>query len=112
MIYNMRHKGVPADAVYVGRPKGRSTEHFGNPFSHLINGSKAVAIVLTRKDAVEAFEWWLKGEIYQDVEPARRKWILANLHTLTGKDLVCWCAPLACHAEVLERMANGAKEEG
>lgn len=26
---------------------------------------------------------------------------------LKGKDLVCWCAPLACHADVLLEIANG-----
>ncbi|GAG87489.1 unnamed protein product, partial [marine sediment metagenome] len=25
---------------------------------------------------------------------------------LKGKDLVCWCAPLPCHADVLLELAN------
>jgi hypothetical protein len=25
---------------------------------------------------------------------------------LKGKDLVCYCAPLACHGDVLSRIAN------
>ena len=29
-----------------------------------------------------------------------------GLAPLRGKDLVCWCSPLPCHADVLLRMAN------
>ena len=32
--------------------------------------------------------------------------ILAALHELRGKNLVCWCAPKRCHAEVLIELAN------
>lgn len=31
---------------------------------------------------------------------------MAALHELTGRDLVCWCAPLRCHCETLLRLAN------
>lgn len=26
---------------------------------------------------------------------------------LRGRDLVCWCAPLSCHGDVLVELANG-----
>lgn len=41
-----------------------------------------------------------------------REWLLkqpelmAALHELTGKDLVCTCSPLECHADVLLELAN------
>lgn len=36
-----------------------------------------------------------------------RRWVLVNLHTLTGKDLACTCGPdVECHADELLRRAN------
>jgi hypothetical protein len=48
-VYNKRHKNVPKDAVYVGRPS-----KWGNQFGHL----PSVLIkhkVLTRQEAVDAY---------------------------------------------------------
>jgi hypothetical protein len=44
----------------------------------------------TVKDAVLAFEKWLRGEEYQDIEPERRQWIINQINSgvLTGKPLV------------------------
>jgi hypothetical protein len=33
--------------------------------------------------------------------------LLAALPELRGRNLVCWCAPLPCHADVLVWLANG-----
>lgn len=32
--------------------------------------------------------------------------LLRDLSELTGKTLGCYCAPLACHGDILTRMAN------
>jgi hypothetical protein len=32
--------------------------------------------------------------------------LLAQLGELKGKDLVCYCAPKACHGDILLRLAN------
>jgi hypothetical protein len=32
--------------------------------------------------------------------------LLANLRELCGKNLICWCAPDRCHAEVLIELAG------
>lgn len=37
---------------------------------------------------------------------ARQPELLDALPELRGKDLVCWCAPLPCHADVLLELAN------
>jgi hypothetical protein len=29
-----------------------------------------------------------------------------QVHELRGLDLVCWCAPKACHGDVLLKLAN------
>jgi hypothetical protein len=71
-------------AVYVGRPT-----KWGNPFKISEDG--------TREEVIEKYRW--RGErIGLDLE-ARAE--------LRGKDLVCWCAPLPCHADVLLEWANG-----
>jgi Domain of unknown function (DUF4326) len=36
----------------------------------------------------------------------RQPSLIAALHELRGKHLVCWCAPERCHAEVLIELAN------
>lgn len=32
--------------------------------------------------------------------------LMGALEELRGRDLVCWCAPLACHGDVLADLAN------
>jgi hypothetical protein len=80
--------------VYVGRPS-----KWGNPFSHLrVGASSARFYVASRDAAVDAYEKW----IMQQPE------LMAALSELRGKDLVCWCAPARCHADVLLRLANAS----
>lgn len=74
---------IPENAVYVGRPT-----KWGNPFRLGFHGS--------RKDIVALYELWL----FEQPE------LLFQLEELRGKDLMCWCAPQQCHADVLLRFAN------
>ena len=93
-VWNKRDPGVPGDAVYVGRPT-----KWGNPYSHK-DGTKARWKVATRDAAVDAYVQYLhetlEGRYLQH----------AALEELRGKDLVCWCAPERCHADVLIEIAN------
>lgn len=77
------HHGKPAGSVYVGRPS-----KWGNPFHVGGHGTRAEVIAKHRA--------WLCDQ------PA----LMASLHELRGKDLVCWCAPAACHADTLMELAN------
>jgi len=90
--------------VYVGR-RSNNHHHYGNPFSHL-EVSLGVVRVATREEAIQAFRDWLAGTRSTDVEPDRREWILANIKTLKGKTLGCFCAPLYCHGNVLAELAD------
>ncbi len=92
-VYNKREKGVPKDAVYIGRPS-----KWGNPYTHHERGTAASFRVATREEAVESYRWW--------ITEGGGTWLLADLHELRGKDLVCWCNPLACHGDVLLELAN------
>ena len=69
--------------VYIGRPS-----KWGNPFEIGHDG--------TREQVIAKYEQWL----------AQQPHLLAALGELRGKVLGCWCAPLACHGNVLARLAN------
>ena len=83
-VYNKRHTYPVSDAVYVGRPS-----KWGNPFRAGRDG--------TREEVIEMFEAIVHQTLVKDPT-----W----LEPLRGKDLLCWCFPKACHADVLLRMAN------
>lgn len=93
-VWNKRDPNVPKDAVYVGRPS-----KWGNPYSHEPDRSKHKLIqVRTRELAVARY----KNHLLEHQE------LFDDLWELRGKDLVCWCAPLPCHADVLLMLANSA----
>lgn len=77
----------PPGAVYVGRPT-----KWGNPFplDDASNGAERVRVL-------REYETWLLAQ--PELRAAMRQ-------ELAGRDLVCWCAPLACHADVILRVAN------
>lgn len=77
--------------VYVGRPS-----QWGNPFSDKPK-SKAEIKVDTREEAIACFREWVMGQP-EMIERIKRE--------LRGKVLGCWCAPKACHADVLAEIAN------
>lgn len=69
--------------AYIGRPSP-----WGNPFMIGKDG--------TREEVIEKYrEWILNNPKLQ-----------ADLWTLRGRDLACWCSPKACHGDVLLELAN------
>ncbi len=82
-VLNKKTHGLPAGAVYIGRPS-----KWGNPFVIGKHGS--------RDQVVAQYERYLLAS----------RSLTASLHEQRGKDLVCWCAPCACHGDVLVRLAN------
>jgi hypothetical protein len=76
-----------ANSVYIGRPS-----IWGNPFVIGKDG--------TRDQVIKKYEAWL----------VQQRDLMERLHELRGKDLVCWCAPCACHGDVLMRLANDGRE--
>jgi hypothetical protein len=79
--------------VYIGRPS-----KWGNPFKIGANGN--------REGVIFMYEEWLRGNLFQDVEPEKRNYILKNISGLKNKTLGCWCKPKSCHGDILARMAN------
>lgn len=100
-------KREPYD-VYIGRgrdPRTGEPGRWGNPFSHRPSRLAGVTVVATREEAVERYRRWL----WEEIESGRVD--LAELASLHGKALGCWCEPEACHGEVLEAAAFWALGE-
>lgn len=87
-LYNQANDPYIEDAVYIGRPT-----KWGNPFVIGKDGNRPTVIT--------KYEEWLRGQP-ELVEAVKRE--------LNGKDLVCWCAPKACHGDVLMRIANERRQ--
>ena len=75
--------------TYIGRPS-----KWGNRFVIGRDG--------TREEVIEKYVEWL----------ADQPELIADLHELHGKDLVCWCAPQNCHGDVLVVLANEEEDHG
>jgi hypothetical protein len=84
-ILNARTVGRQSgpDRRYIGRP-----DIFGNPFVIGRDG--------TRAEVIAKYAKWAPTQPH----------IVAALAELVGKDLICWCAPLPCHGEVLLQMVR------
>ena len=89
--FSERQPLIPPGAVYIGRVNRRyrlPASKWANPF--------AIKQEADREAAIDAYERWLRLQTH----------LMAALHELNGRDLVCWCAPLPCHGDVLLELAN------
>lgn len=76
--------------INIGRPSP-----FGNPYSYK-DGTLAKYKVATREEAVIKYEEYILGNIK----------LLSYLRDLHNKILGCWCKPLACHGDILAKLAD------
>lgn len=83
-IYNRNLDRPPKSAAYVGRGS-----KYGNPYVIGKDGNRLVVIQKYRK--------WLRTQP-DLIEEMRRE--------LAGKDLVCYCSPYLCHAEIIDDIVN------
>ncbi len=75
-------KREPFD-IYIGRPSP-----FGNPFKIGRDGNRA--------EVIQKYRTWIMS----------KPELLAQVKTLNGKRLGCWCKPQACHGDVLAEIAD------
>jgi hypothetical protein len=80
--------------VYVGRAGHGFDGTWGNPF--VVNPTAGIY----REQVIARFRAWLWERIQNDPQFAR------DLMTLRGRTLVCFCAPKACHGDVLAAAAE------
>jgi hypothetical protein len=82
-VLNKYKDYIPKKAVYVGRPT-----KWGNPYG----------LGMGREWCLHMFEFNYLAKHPELIEAAKKE--------LKGKDLVCFCAPLRCHADIWLRIAN------
>jgi hypothetical protein len=85
-VVNMREEDYE---IYIGRPS-----KWGNPFVIGKDG--------TRKEVIAKYREYIMA----------RKDLLDSLNELEGKRLGCFCAPMACHGDVLVELVLKAGSSG
>lgn len=95
-VLSVRQLGVqlPDGAVYIGRRSatyGLPQSVWANPYRLGADGDRATV--------VRRYYWRLQ----------RRPDLMERLGELEGCDLVCWCAPLMCHGDVLRWLITGQR---
>lgn len=84
VVLNAKLCGTDVEnAAYVGRPT-----KWGNPFAIGRDGNRA--------EVIAKYEAWI-------IEQPE---LITAASSLRGKNLICWCAPQQCHAEILMAIAN------
>lgn len=83
-VWNKHHRNAPVNAVYIGRGSP-----WGNPFVIGADGDRDE--VIAKHEAMVRADPLLQVRIREQ---------------LAGRDLVCFCAPRACHGDLLLRLAN------
>jgi hypothetical protein len=87
--FSERRPVIPPGAVYIGRRNARyglAASKWANPFRPSSPAEHEAVVAM--------FERWLRLQQH----------LIDALPELVGRDLVCWCAPLPCHGEVLLRL--------
>jgi hypothetical protein len=82
IVVKVLNRRNDVEGLYIGRPS-----KWGNPFVIGKDG--------TREEVVRKYRLY-----------AVRKFTNSDLEELRGHDLVCWCAPLACHGDVLVELVE------
>ena len=97
----VHHRKLPYD-VFVGRT--RRGDRWSNPFTDKMVDTLAAVRVGSRAEAIQAYRDWLAGlRNVPGLTPPTHAEIVRELR---GRVLGCWCAPRACHADVLAAIAN------
>lgn len=94
-VVNKRSHAPTAQDVYIGRPS-----ILGNPFVIGKDG--------TREDVIAKYQEWLVDKV--KTTPDLRV-INAVLSIPEDANLVCWCAPLACHGDIIRKAHKWLKEK-
>ena len=103
-LKNINYK-IPEGAIYIGRaaPRyGLESSGWGNPWRigeiHPADGHR-----LTRQETIDLYRANLLRMLVTKRDDGS---FILDLRELRGKDLVCWCAPLPCHGDILLEIAN------
>ena len=99
MIRVENKKTFKGDGVYVGRGSP-----LGNPYTHRPS-ALAKFRVASRDEAVDKYEEWLRDRLMNDAIVRQAFDTLVDFYQCFGDlTLLCWCAPLKCHADIIKKM--------
>lgn len=88
-----------ATGIYVGRPSP-----LGNPFHIGRDG--------TRDQVVSKYQQWLHAQLSDLLSPAAQEFArICKSARQSDVTLVCWCAPLLCHADIIKEEAEAVLRE-
>lgn len=96
-VLNKQTDTIPNDSVYVGRPS-----KWGNPW-RIGERHPRDRHRLTRNETIRMYQVALPSMLIAKREDGS---LILDLLELRGKDLVCWCVPKPCHADILLELAN------
>ncbi len=99
-VINIRgYHGEPY--VYIGRPG-----YWGNPFTHIPLGNTLAQFQCkTREESIEKYTEWFIDAL------ATKKGFKEALEDLKGRALGCFCAPLACHGDIIAHYLNNDESD-
>lgn len=91
-VLNKYKDKIPEDSVYIGRGS-----LWGNPYP-----------MIKKEDRSYVVEEYQK---YLDEQISKETILPEEIRYLDGRDLVCFCAPLPCHGDILLNKVNKYKEQ-
>ena len=107
VVNKRKHKSNGLPNYYIGRPSV-----LGNPYSHISGDTKASVLTDSRETAIEGYRTHFDYHIVhspdfiREVSNIKR---IAQLHG--GIKLVCWCAPLGCHGDIIKQHLENKMSE-
>jgi hypothetical protein len=80
---------------YIGRPSV-----LGNPFFLADKNDDAM-----RHRVIKDYKFWITQHIHNKNKPVLEELVrLAKIAELGDLNLICWCAPKACHGDIIKRI--------
>ena len=97
-VLNKRRDNIPSDAILVDR-----TTKYGNPIT--LRELKRLYPHATNLELHKKAVAWYREYLTEYIK-THPEFLIQIDTELRGNDLVCWDAPLPCHADVLLEIAN------
>lgn len=89
-VVNLRDFGFPRGKLPDDVARIDRRTQYGNPF--VIGSRPGGGEKITREEAIASYRRWIAGRLARQPD---------FLEPLRGKRLACWCAPEACHGDII-----------
>ena len=108
-VVNKHHHQATEDDVYVGRGSA-----LGNPYTGTkpLASTKAMFQAGSREESIELYESWIREKIRTKDKAVCKALNEIYLRSVRGSvNLVCFCKPKACHADVIRAIVMEKLEQ-